>query len=762
VRFLFPVIASVLLLILVMPKAGLASGMPDTVEPSTTDAPSTTAGRSNPEPEVDSEASEILDQLMVTGGAEAVEKIPGSAHFLGEETLRQQNHSDAHRILRQVPGVNLQEEDGYGLRPNIGMRGTGVERSQKITLLEDGVLIAPAPYAAPAAYYVPTAGRMESLEVRKGSSSIRQGPHTVGGVVNFLSSAIPTDLGGRLLASIGQDDTLRLHANTGGSRERLGWLVETFQFDTDGFKQLDGGGPTGVRLEDYLGKVRLNSRASASVYQALELKLGKTLQFGEETYLGLTDSDFARTPLRRYAASQEDRIDTDHEQFQLRYFLMPTPRVNLIATAYRNDFFRNWHKLQSVAGESLGDVLADPAAFPEEIALLRGELDDQTGGLKIRNNRRTYESEGIETVVGWDPGGTGRHRWEFGVRVHRDEEDRFQEEDAWNMVEGRMALSSLGRPGSQSNRIDRAEAIALFLRDEVEFGRWSVSPGLRFESIDYERLDFGKQDPGREETQLEVQRNGIDELIPGIAVGYQPSSRWNLFVGAHRGFAPPGPGQDPETEAEESLNWEAGFRFRQADLAVQAVAFYNDYDNILGRDTLSTGGEGSGQAFNGGAVEVSGLEGQLSFDLGAGRRWPVAVPIDLTYTFTRAEFLSSFETDFPDWAPSVEAGDELPYLPEHQAALSVGLRSETCQLALQTVYMAAMRTTAGSGPIPDGEGTDEHLVVDLTLSHRLPNGLRGFVEVRNLFDEVYIAARRPAGVRPGLPRTVSAGVAWDF
>ena len=140
----------------------------------------------------------LFDKLTVTGGPDRALEIPGSATYLSKETLEQQTYTDIHRILRQVPGVNIQEEDGYGLRPNIGMRGTGVERSDKITLLEDGILIAPAPYAAPAAYYFPTVGRMEGIEVRKGSTAIRQGPYTTGGALNLLSTTIPSEFGGRV------------------------------------------------------------------------------------------------------------------------------------------------------------------------------------------------------------------------------------------------------------------------------------------------------------------------------------------------------------------------------------------------------------------------------------------------------------------------------------------------------------------------------------------------------------------------------------
>ena len=155
--------------------------------------------------------------------------IPGSAQVLGTEELDAAitPFDDIHKIVQRIPGVNVSEEDGYGLRPNIGIRGSGSERSSKITLMEDGVLIAPAPYAAPSAYYFPVAGRMEAIEVRKGSSQIKYGPRTVGGALNLVSSSIPT----RKTELIGEmsgapDATNRLRAKVGGSTDRFGWMAE--------------------------------------------------------------------------------------------------------------------------------------------------------------------------------------------------------------------------------------------------------------------------------------------------------------------------------------------------------------------------------------------------------------------------------------------------------------------------------------------------------------------------------------------------------
>src|SRR5690606_15308641 len=101
-----------------------------------------------------------FDRMSVIGDPDVLDRVPGSTHLITAEDLARFDYDDIHRVLRRVPGVYVVEEEGLGLRPNIGMRGSGTSRSGRITLLEDGVLIAPAPYAAPSAYYFPTTARM--------------------------------------------------------------------------------------------------------------------------------------------------------------------------------------------------------------------------------------------------------------------------------------------------------------------------------------------------------------------------------------------------------------------------------------------------------------------------------------------------------------------------------------------------------------------------------------------------------------------------
>lgn len=698
----------------------------------------------------------VVDRFRVVGGPRELQRIPGSAHLIGPEELDDQKllYDDVHQILRQVPGLNIQEEDGYGLRPNIGIRGTGSERSSKITLMEDGVLAAPAPYAAPAAYYFPLAGRMEAIEVRKGSSQIKYGPHTIGGAINLVSSPIPDDFAWTLDGEGGEDSSGKLRARIGDAYENFGWLVETYQIRTDGFKRLDGGGDTGFEIGDYVAKLRVNTDPGARLDQVLELKLGWYGETSKETYLGLTEDDFRADPLRRYAASREDVMDAEHRLLQLNHVIRPARTIDVSTVLYRNDFQRNWYKLQSVGGEGPEEVLDDPAAFPGLLAILEGATSDP-GALIVRANNREYYAQGIQSIVGiqW----ADRHAIELGGRYHEDEEDRFQHDDAFRMVDGEMVLTARGAPGSQSNRVSGAAAWSFFAQDEISFGRWTVTPGVRYETIDFTRTDYASDDPDRT-SPTDVRESEVDGVIPGIGATFEATPDLRLFGGVHRGFGPPGPGANEETKPEESVNYELGGRWLGPGFATEILGFYNDYENILGLATLASGDPtGSGDLFNGGAVTVSGLEVSLDADLAGRSSIGIAVPARVVYTYTSAEFETSFESDFEPWG-SVEERDELPYVPAHQLYTSVGLERGPWELRLAVNHVSATRTRAGQGPIPTGEGTDEFTVWSASGEYRPTPWIAVFAGVQNLTDEVYVVARNPTGARPGLPRNFVAGI----
>lgn len=722
-----------------------------------------------PAPAATPDQAKLLDRLTVVGSAEAAQVSAGSAAYLDAETLQKHDYRDIQRALRQVPGVYVVDEDGYGLRPNIGIRGSGTDRNNRITVMEDGVLIAPAAYAAPSAYYFPTTARINAIEIRKGSSAIRTGPRTTGGAINLISTPIPNSRGprqtsGQVNVAFGTDQTLQAHAWAGGSGKQSGWLLETAQQQTDGFKRLDGGGDTGYTLQDYLAKFRVASAPDAAHYQSLELKLGKTEQDGDETYLGLTDADFRANPNRRYASSARDNITTDHELAELRHHIELSDALDLTTVAYRHDFARNWYKLNDLrngtTNVSIADVLADPATYTTEYAWLTGTTSPD-GALRLRNNNRAYYSQGVHSVLGWAvDAGDAAHQFEFGLRYHEDEEDRFQDDDRYRMQDGQLVLTSDGLPGSQDNRVGDARAWSLHVQDEIRAGDWIIAPGLRYEYIDLTRTDYPRQPDGRGLAPTSVRTSSVSALIPGLGATWLLSDAFNVFASAHRGFNPPSPGS--EASAEESVNLEAGLRWNRGELRSELAGFWNTYDNLVGTCTASTGGGCDiGQQFDGGQARVRGIEASIGYDFGPANGWSFAAPASIGYTYTDATFRNGFNSDFEEWG-TVTAGDELPYLPQQTLNLQVGIEAERWRVNLAGNYIDDMRTIAGHGSAPEAQRTESAFVVDLAAYYQLSAQAELFTRVENLTDEAWIASRRPAGVRPGMPRMTYMGVRVKF
>jgi Fe(3+) dicitrate transport protein len=707
----------------------------------------------------------VVRSLSMTGGAIGLRDVPGSAHYLSPRELQRFQYTDVNRTLRSVPGVNIQEEEGFGLRPNIGLRGTGTERSSKITIMEDGILMAPAPYAAPAAYYFPTMGRMQAVEVLKGSSQIKYGPFTTGGAINFISTQIPDQFTGRVTASAGSFGLRSLHASLGDNHKNIGYVIEAFQHAAEGFKQLDSRGETGFRKTDLLAKLRVQTSPGARFYQSLTFKLGAVDEVSDETYLGLTDADFEANPLRRYAASQVDVMDTRQYQYSATHVVRFSERFSLTSTAYRNDFSRNWYKLDALrdsAGTKVGiaSLLDNPQSSPELYAVLGGATSLNPNALEVKANNRVYYAQGLQTLLaGQFQTGAVEHALDAGLRFHQDEMDRFQWVDAYRMEQGLMLLNSAGTPGTESNAVESARAWAAFMQYRMQIGSFSVLPGLRYENILLQRLDYGRDDPARTGADLSERSNTVGVWIPGLAMDYAFSDEFMVFAGVHKGFAPPGSNEG--ALPENSINYELGSRVSYRAWNATAVAFLNDYSNLLGADLAAGGGGGSTATFNGGSARSSGLELQLSGDLLAGRPRPFALPISLAYTFTRAVFLSDFSSSFDGWG-EVGDGDLLPYLAPHQWHVLVALEHSRFQINAALSYVDAMRTQAGQGEIPAGQGTDAYVVLDLSAHYAAFRQATFFVSGNNLTNAAYAVARRPAGLRPGMPRAWLVGVRTNF
>ncbi|WP_295802303.1 TonB-dependent receptor [uncultured Microbulbifer sp.] len=694
--------------------------------------------------------TEVLETISVLGNSEQIVKLPGSAHLVSAEDLEKFEFVDINRMMRAVPGVYLREEDGYGLRPNIGIRGADGGRSSKVSLLEDGVLVAPAPYAAPEAYYFPTAGRLHQIEVLKGPGTLKYGPFTVGGAVNMLSTPIPDAAQGSVQLEAGQFGENRLHTYYGSSTGTAGWLLETHQQRAGGFREIDGAGSADIAKQDYVLKGRVKSAADAAYAQQLDIKLQYSEEESGMSYLGLTDADFAADPNRRYGISALDEMQNRHSTLQLNHTIALSDNFSLNTQAYYNKFKRDWFKV------GLGGLIADANggdAFAQSV--LDGDADYDFG---IKHNNRKYESRGVQVSADWQlVTGVIAHELEIGLRRHRDEVDRFQPTENYRQIDGALVFQSISEPSASNNRVEDADATSFFVYDQIQLAeKLALTASLRYEDVstaqqrynDVERSEAGSS-----------KSNRVDEWLPGLGAVYELTPQWALLAGVHRGFAPPGAGADDGIGAELSTNYEWGARFNRGDLHAEVIGFFSDYENTVQNCSIAVqcpNGADSG-SYQLGESEIRGIEASL------GTQWALAggwlLPLTATYTWTDAEITRDSD------AGDLLAGDNFAYLPENVFALTAGIDSGAAwRLDLTAAYQDEMcvNNACNRGNTGVTDYTESLWVVDAAAHYDFSEDLSGYLKVDNLLDDQAIINRAPDGARGNRPRTAAVGMKFRF
>ncbi|QQV04202.1 MULTISPECIES: TonB-dependent receptor family protein [Chryseobacterium] len=722
----------------------------------------------------DSTESKLIDPVSIIG--EKSKSLGGSGQYISFRQLQKINQTDVNNVIRLIPGVNVRDEEGFGLRPNIGLRGTAVNRSAKITLMEDGILIAPAPYADPSAYYFPTFARMHGVEVLKGSSQIKNGPFTIGGAINLISTPIPEDFKGFAQVSYGSFNTNQQRIWIGDQRKNFDYVFEVNRLASDGFKDLDNGGNTGFDRRDIMGKFRWKTDQNAAVPQSVMLKFVNMTEDSNETYLGLTYEDFQKNPLRRYSATQKDILDMNHQNISLNHQIAPTKNLKISTTAYFARTYRDWARANTVGGQSLMNIISNPTSYSNAYQIMTGNAD---GEVVYQSAARTYHSKGVQTNFQYDfRTGNVNHKLQLGARYHTDEADRFATRSTYNMNQGNMILTSVGVKGNQENQIRDAKSFASYISYDLHYKGLTVSPGVRYESIILDFQNFGNTDTGRLGTALKTANNDLSVFLPGIGFNYMINNSMNIFGGVHKGFSPPGMPSVKSTTGqagiEKSINYEFGHHYNNNGLQTQITGFLNDYSNILGADTMAGGGAGTGDMFNAGKAKIYGVEASISYDIlhKSEASNEVKIPLTIAYTYTSAKFRETFTNGGGDWGSGViYKNDLIPFVTPHLLTASAGIETSKFNATIIGRYTGETRIKPGQNEIVtpqeniaynDVNGLKSFVIVDFSANYKINSIFSVFSTVNNIFNSKAIVANLPQGYRPNMPFGVNFGIKTNF
>ena len=701
-------------------------------------------------------ANDNVESVTIIGSKEDAKNLAGSGTVINNEDLEKAMDTDIAKILSAVPGMYMRTEEGYGLRPNISIRGTAIERSGKVAIMEDGVLVAPSPYTSSAAYYFPTTGRIHSVEVLKGPSAVSQGPQTIGGAINLISTPIPELNSGKFVQELGENGMSRTHAYYGGTSGKLGALIEVHEHSSDGFDSIANvGGDTGFDKSDLMIKARYESGNHSLTFKMVDLD-----ETSNQTYVGLSQASFNANPRMRYGATAYDEMMNDGEQSSLTY-VGDFDNFDVVFTSWSNDYHRDWFKVSDFNNDSehgerddINELISDANnGSANAQAILDGELAVE---IEYKHNNRYYTNEGYQFVISTD---IGIHAIKLGYRDMEDSESRVQAyEYADQAADGSLsALYGYRGLGGSNNRLRESTATSYYLEDTMDFGRLNLTVGYRSE-------DYGQRHRRWDEgagPNLTAVRNTIvrdtfaenDHTTSSFAATYDLNDNVMLVAGFHQGMTPMF-GAEPE----EADNTEIGLRFSEGTTNIEAFYFSSDYSNLAAECTLVSGAScdaTESAVFSGGEADVSGLEFSGSWIIeGVGVTYPIA----LSYTSTDATFNNSSESDY---FGLVAAGDDLPYIPSSSMSLVAGFISDSGLSGnLRLIDVGSSCSIAACGKF---NKIDAHTILDANLKKSLNDSMDVYVIIENILDDENIISRAPSeGARSQKPRTMKVGFSYKF
>lgn len=673
-----------------------------------------------------------LPRVEVVGDELARREQPGSAQVLTAEELRSARVLTVPEALRKFSGVNVRDEEGFGLRPNIGIRGLNPTRSTKVLLLEDGIPASYAPYGDNASYYHAPLERYERIEVLKGVGLLRFGPQTIGGVINYVTPTPPEEFGGYVQAVGGNRGYHSLRARVGGA----GFSLEAMSRAGDAARENQR-----LRQQDINAKYVLDLGDD----HGFTFKASRLTEDSQVTYTGLTEAEYANFG-PRYNPFRNDEFEIERYGGSVTHRILFGP-VTLLTSAYLFQFDRDWWRQSSTTTDTqCGNAFRD--------ARLRGERINVEICNSIQGRLRYYDTRGIEPrlSVFHDLFGVDQE-FEVSMRWHSEEQERFQ-------VNGTSPRARTGT--TVENNLRETDAFSAHVANTFRFGQWVVLPIVRFEDIDNNRANNLN---GRSGDQ------NVDAVVPGLGVNWSFSEDLTLFAGWHEGFAPPrvedlidNNGGSVDLDPEESRNFELGMRGTVASRTTfEAVAFVNDFSRQVAVGSVA----GGNTPLAVGETRYAGAELSLDWngrDLAASGGPYASAAITALPTANQESPFTAVATGLPVGGSA--ADKRLPYAPRWLATLRAGWVHGPwdASIALQSVSWQYADFANTDATRPDGQvgRIPGYGVVNAAVNWS-PEGsaFSAFATIKNLFDRDYIADRT-RGILPGAPRQVAVGVQYTF
>ena len=650
-----------------------------------------------------------IEVIRVIGDStSALLKQTGSVVIINQDQIDKIQPLSTQDVLRSIPGVNIKSEEETAIVSNIGIRGLSASESKSL-LLEDGVPVAPGLFIGNARYFNPRIQRVSQIEVLKGSASLRYGPSTIGGVVNYKTKT-PDD-GVILTGRAGSFNMQEITVEAGGKNEdedAFAGVLAT-RASSDGFMD------KGYDMTDVMAKAGVIFDNG----QKLGIKLSRYENDANISYRGLLLAEYEAG--EDYNPAPDDYYLTERTAFDINHEWSLSNDATLNTLVYWSDVSRDYWRY-SVDTEASNE--ANRWVY----------TDSLTG------NNRSFERVGIETRL------TLEHSL-MGVEANSEFGLRFMQEES-NDTRIRALRSSDRTGANDRHRIDSAQSYAGYAQSRIQLSNaFAFTPGLRVESYEQKRIILTNDNAEATTSNTEI--------LPGVGATYDLNDSAQIYGGVYRAFSPASNGvaldglSDQNLDGERSTNYELGLRGKQGDITYEAAAFIMDFSNQV----VTGNSDPNLSQSNGGETEHLGMELLLAYDIGSG-----------FYIDTNATFIPTSE-----FKTGENSGNRLPYAPKVIANVALSYESDKLSGALTVHHRGEQYGDASNTvDIPDdaaggiwGGLLPAYTLLDVNASYTVNKNMKVFGAIKNLTDKRYITGMRQ-GIYVGPERSFEIGVNYRF
>ncbi|PPK40829.1 TonB-dependent siderophore receptor [Pseudomonas laurylsulfatiphila] len=676
----------------------------------------------------------VVGDWLDDADAALVQNHPGARTVVRREAMVEQGAMNVGEVLKRVPGVQVQDANGTGgsdISLNVGVRGLTSRLSPRSTVLIDGIPAAFAPYGQPQLSMAPiSSGNLDSIDVVRGAGSVRYGPQNVGGVINFVTRAIPEQ-----------------------ASAEIGTTLETSQHG--GWKHIDTAFMGGT-ADNGMGVALLYSGVNGNGYR--ESNNGNDIDdVILKTHWAPTDVDDFSLNFHYYDAKADMPGGLTQAQYDADPFQSVRDYDNF--SGRRKDVSFKWAR--QIDDRTQAEVLT---YYTDSF---RGSTIASRDLTTLNSYPRSYYTFGIEPRVShvFDVGPTTQ---EVSVGYRYLKEAMHEEASRVALVNNEPVV----RPGADGHvyqdRTGGTEANSVYIDDKIDVGNWTVTPGIRFEHISTDWHDRPVLDTAGKPVPEKKRSIESNEPLPALSVMYHMSEAWKLFANYETSFGAlqyfqlgqGGIGNEPANglQPEKAKTYEIGTRYNDDVWGGEVTLFYIDFDDELQYISNDVGWT------NLGATKHQGIETSVHYDMAALDPRLDGLTANAGFTYTRA----TYEGEIPGFK-----GRDLPFYSRQVA--TAGLRYDINRWTWNLdAFAQSKQRSPGTGVNADGsfngnyitEGSADGQFGDIPgyVTWNVRSGydfgpqvsnLKLGAGVKNIFDKQYFtrSSDNNSGMYVGAPRT---------